>query len=266
MKRIPIVRRTTPGLGFALALAVAGGSLGATGVAIAQTAPQDGAQSAEPKTEPKTDLAAPPAFAAADPATKTAPKGASLKAGDLTADELAAVEAAQAHLNEIKHMEGRFIQIDAYGDLQQGQFYLRKPGRVRFDYDTPMELLVVADGTWVAVQEGGSVAQRYPLSQTPLGLVLDDDISVFEDAEVREVVATETELRLTLSDKSGEAPGTLTLIFDLPSPNLRQWIVTDAQGLQTTVALQDVRTGVKADNALFTLRSEQRPEIGGGKR
>lgn len=53
------------------------------------------------------------------------------------------------------------------------------------------------------------------------------------------------------------------MIFDQPNMQLRQWVVTDAQGLQTTVALRNVQSGIRADNALFTLRDEQRPAVGG---
>jgi outer membrane lipoprotein-sorting protein len=70
-------------------------------------------------------------------------------------------------------------------------------------------------------------------------------------------------LLIALADRSGEAPGQITLIFDRPKMQLRQWVVTDVQGLQTTVALRNVETGVRADNALFVLRDDQRPEIGG---
>jgi outer membrane lipoprotein-sorting protein len=70
-------------------------------------------------------------------------------------------------------------------------------------------------------------------------------------------------LLITLADRTGEAPGQITLIFDQPNMQLRQWVVTDAQGLQTTVALRNVQSGIRADNALFTLRDDQRPAVGG---
>jgi outer membrane lipoprotein-sorting protein len=69
-------------------------------------------------------------------------------------------------------------------------------------------------------------------------------------------------LRIKLADTTGNAPGDLTLVFDEPSLQLRQWIVTDAQGLQTTVALRNIQTGVRAANALFVIKGEQRPGVG----
>ncbi|MDO8837608.1 MAG: outer-membrane lipoprotein carrier protein LolA [Parvibaculum sp.] len=175
----------------------------------------------------------------------------------------AALAAASAYLAALENMQGDFLQLGPDGSVAEGKFYLRRPGRLRFEYQPPENLLVVADGTWVAVKDSASPAQRYPIASTPLSLFLAADVDLARSARVLNVESQPGALLITLADRAGEAPGQITLIFDQPNLQLRQWVVTDAQGLQTTVALRNVQSGIRADNALFTLRDEQRPAIGG---
>ncbi len=183
--------------------------------------------------------------------------------GAASADDDAALAAASAYLATLENMQGDFLQLGPDGSVAEGKFYLRRPGRLRFEYQPPENLLVVADGTWVAVKDSASPAQRYPIASTPLSLFLAADVDLARSARVLNVESQPGALLITLADRAGEAPGQITLIFDQPNLQLRQWVVTDAQGLQTTVALRNVQSGIRADNALFTLRDEQRPTIGG---
>lgn len=170
---------------------------------------------------------------------------------------------ASAYLASLENMQGDFLQVGPDGSVTEGKFYLRRPGRIRFEYNPPENLLVVADGTWVAVKDSAGPAQRYPIASTPLSLFLARDVDLSQNARVLGVANQPGALLVTIADRTGEAPGQITLIFDQPRMQLRQWVVTDAQGLQTTVALRNVETGVRADNSLFVLRDSQRPEIGG---
>lgn len=184
----------------------------------------------------------------------------------LSPEEVAEVDRASGYLNSVDHMQGAFLQVNPDGTLSEGQFYLRRPGRMRFEYTAPEELLVVSDGTWVIVKESARAAgDRYPLGATPLSILLADQVNLRGNAEVRRVERDGGILRVTLADSTGEAPGEITLIFDDQGMHLRQWVVTDAQGLQTTVALRNVEYGVRADNELFIIRGETRPVIGGSR-
>ncbi|MFN4353946.1 LolA family protein [Parvibaculum sp.] len=176
-----------------------------------------------------------------------------------------ALSEASAYLSALDSMQGDFLQVGPDGSVTEGKFYLRRPGRLRFEYNAPENLLVVADGTWVAVKDSAAPAQRYPISSTPLGLILAQNVDLTKSARVLNVENQPGALLVTIADRSGEAPGQITLIFDQPRMQLRQWVVTDAQGLQTTVALRNIQTGIRADNALFVLRDEQRPTIGGAR-
>ncbi len=183
----------------------------------------------------------------------------------LSADDQADITRVNTYLSHLKDMQGNFLQVGPDGSLAEGRFYLRRPGRMRFEYTPPEKMLVVADGIWVAVKDGFSATQRYPLGATPLGILLEDHPNLAKDVRILAVEHQPGALRIKLADKSGNAPGDLTLIFDEPALQLRQWIVTDAQGLQTTVALRNVQTGIHADNALFVMKGEQRPTIGGAR-
>lgn len=173
-----------------------------------------------------------------------------------------ALAEASAYLSSLEDMQGDFLQVGPDGSVAEGKFYLRRPGRLRFEYEPPENLLVVADGTWVAVKDSSAPAQRYPIASTPLSLLLAENVNLSESARVLNVETQPGALLVTLADSKGEAPGQITLIFDQPRMQLRQWVVTDAQGLQTTVALRNVETGIRADNSLFVLRDNQRPQIG----
>lgn len=182
---------------------------------------------------------------------------------NLTAADRADLDRVSAYLSSLTDMQGHFLQVGPDGSLAEGQFYLRRPGRLRFEYTPPEKMLVVADGTWVAVKDGFSATQRYPLGATPLGILLEKHVDLAKEVRVLDVEHQQGALRIKLADKSGNAPGDITLVFDEPALQLRQWVVTDAQGLQTTVALRNIQTGIRADNALFVVRTEQRPQIGG---
>lgn len=181
---------------------------------------------------------------------------------DLSASDRADLTRVDNYLSGLTNLQGNFLQVGPDGSLAQGKFYLRRPGRMRFQYDPPEKLLVVADGTWVAVKDGFSAAQRYPLGSTPLGILLDDHVDLAKEVKVLAVERQPGALRITLADKNDNAPGNITLVFDEPDLQLRQWIVTDAQGLQTTVALRNIQSGIHADNALFVLKTDQRPSVG----
>ena len=180
-------------------------------------------------------------------------------AAPLSPQDRADIDRITGYLNSVEHLQGGFLQVGPDGSITEGMFYLRRPGRLRFEYAPPTELTVVADGTWVIVKEEDYTAQRYPIGATPLNLLLASDVDLARSSDVREVKREPGLLRVTLADPSGEAPGDITLVFDEPQLQLRQWIVRDAQGLQTTIALRNIEGGIKADNALFVLRDERRP-------
>ncbi len=175
-------------------------------------------------------------------------------ASALTEDERAVLADISAKLSSIDTMDGEFVQFNPNGDQLQGKFYISRPGRVRFQYDPPTTVSVVADGKSVLVFD--KKLQTYdiwPLSQTPLRLLLDKSLDLANSDRVTRVGVAPDLVEVELHDETRFSAGTLNLIFDRTSYELRQWTVTDQQGLQTMVALYNVETGKPLNSNLFTI-------------
>jgi len=157
------------------------------------------------------------------------------------------------HFSSVKTMTGDFMQFGPRGDQTTGKFYLERPGKLRFNYDPPSTLKVIADGRNVAVGNGElSTWDFYPLSRTPLSLLLADKIDL-EHRMVRDVQENSGLTFIVLGDKSIFGDQLITLIFDSKTFELRQWTITDAQGKDTTVILSNVRTGVQFGRSVFRI-------------
>jgi len=173
----------------------------------------------------------------------------------LNSDEIVAVNRASEYFNKLRDIIGEFVQIGPGTHFSEGKFYLSKPGKLRFEYKPPFPLLVVSDGTWLIVNNKKlNTADHYPLSATPLGLVLSDKVDLLEDARIIHVYQDPAVLTITLEDKGALVSGQLTLVFDNKTMELRQWIIVDGQGNQITISLRNVVFDKKPDPKLFVLK------------
>ena len=208
--------------------------------------------------------AATPATPAASSGTRVAAVGApNLGASLQDADPATVVAAANAYFNGFQTLTGGFIQIGADGRRIGGKLTLAKPGRLRFEYDQPSPLEVVADGTSVAVRDRKLGTQDlYFISQTPLKFLLHDKIDLARDLTVTEVTNDPGGVRIALEDRS-TLGGTskIQLFFDGELKTLSQWRITDPQGYLTTVQLSNLQKGKAVDGSLFFInygRSEDK--------
>jgi outer membrane lipoprotein-sorting protein len=157
-----------------------------------------------------------------------------------------------AYFNSFRTMEGQFTQIGPNGEQSEGVFFMTRPGRIRFHYNPPSKLDVVSDGSSVAIKDGRTRTQDlYPLNATPLRYLLADQIDLTSANIVRGIREESDLISLVISD--GSAQGKLTLIFDRKTFALRQWVVTDAQGLNTSVAIYNTTTGKPQNPNLFRI-------------
>lgn len=169
--------------------------------------------------------------------------------------DLAQVDAA---LNNTGSFQGRFTQYGADGSVASGQVTIQRPGRVRFEYDAPNPLLIVSDGVTLVQQDRAlETFDRVPLSATPLNYFLKENVRLQDDTEVIAFQKLPREWRVTARDGSGQMAGTITLVFDAGTLALRQWVITDEFGGETTVALSDLRYNQRIDPRLFILRDER---------
>jgi outer membrane lipoprotein-sorting protein len=177
------------------------------------------------------------------------------KTPELTPEQTAAVDEVGKYINGFRSLQGEFTQVSPKGTVSKGVFYLSKPGKMRFEYSPPNPFIIVSDGTWVTIKNRAKDrADQYPLSQTPLRLVLDDDVNIYQEADILDVQSAEGLVTVTLEDKKKMVPGHLILTFDEKHNALQQWIVVDGQGRKTTVALENVVAGVEADPKLFIIK------------
>jgi outer membrane lipoprotein-sorting protein len=157
------------------------------------------------------------------------------------------------HFAQIKTMSGEFVQFGPNGEQTGGKFYIARPGRLRFDYDTKNNFKVIADGKSVAVSNIKMKTYNiYPLSKTPLNLLLGERIDLSGN-EVKDIDQSPDATTIKLADKSVFGDSRLTMMFDPKSYALKQWTVTDAQGKDTTVLIFNVKEGVPLDPSLFKI-------------
>ena len=164
------------------------------------------------------------------------------------------VDQVNSYFNAIDSMKGEFTQISPKGDIASGVFVISKPGKMRFEYAPPSPLLVVSDGRWVVVRDiRKKHVDQYPLSATPLRLVLDQDVNLLSEAKVLQIETRDNVSSITIEDRDPTVSGQLTLVFDRAANRLQQWIIVDGKGQRTSIQLQNVEEGVTTDPQLFVV-------------
>lgn len=171
-----------------------------------------------------------------------------------TEEEKAALAAISAKFSGVRTMNGEFVQFGPSGDRTQGKFYIERPGKVRFQYEAPSTVSVVADGDSVLIHDKKlQTYDLWPLSKTPLRFLLDSNLDLRRFDKVRSVKVEPDLIQVVIVDESRFGGGRLTLFFDKESYELRQWTVTDDQGLDTSVAIYNVETGNRLSADLFKI-------------
>lgn len=193
-----------------------------------------------------------PALFAVAPAA-AAPQAASAQEAALAPDREALLREAEKTLQGIRTMTGRFMQVSSNGAQAEGAVALQRPGRMRLEYDPPTPVLVVADGRFlIYVDEKLNQVSHLPLNQTPAGILLRDDVSFADpDITVTDVREGGGVVEIDVAMTEDRAAGLMTMVFAETPLELRQWRITDAQGIETAVTLYNVRTGVELNQDLF---------------
>jgi outer membrane lipoprotein-sorting protein len=171
------------------------------------------------------------------------------------ANQKAQAARVSAYLSSLSTLVGNFVQVGPDGSKTRGEFYIQKPGKVRFEYDTPSPIEIIADGSAVAVRDRKLATQDiYPLSQTPLRYLLSDRIDLMRDTNVVSVTADDLYVSVTIEERQ-TLIGTsrLMLMLGAKDGQLKQWTVTDPQGYDTTVAVYNLDSTKKVDPGLFKI-------------
>ena len=159
------------------------------------------------------------------------------------------------YLSSLQTLVGSFVQVGPDGSKTKGDFYIQKPGKVRFEYDPPSPIDIIADGSSVAVRDRNLATQDiYPLSQTPLRYLLSDRIDLMKDTNVVNVTSDDLFITVTIEERQAlVGTSRLMLIVGAKDGQLKQWTVTDPQGYDTTVAVYNLDSSKKIDPSLFKI-------------
>src|SRR5215831_16692200 len=171
------------------------------------------------------------------------------------AAQRAQVDKVSSYLSGVQQLTGNFVQVGPDGSRVRGEFYLQKPGRVRFEYDPPSPIEIIADGQSVVVRNSKLATQDlYPLSQTPLRFLLSERIDLLKDTNVIAVRADDTFVTITI-EETQPLVGTSRLVMMVGAKDfkLKQWTITDPQGYDTTVAVSNLDNSKRPDPSLFKI-------------
>jgi outer membrane lipoprotein-sorting protein len=171
----------------------------------------------------------------------------------------ATVERVNSYFNAIHTLVGNFVQVGPDGRRSEGDFYMQKPGKVRFDYDPPSPVELISDGKSVAVRDRKLATQDlYPLSQTPLRFLLSEKLDLFKDSNVIGVYQDDIFVTVVIEENQ-PVVGThrLMIMFGAKDTQLKQWTVTDPQGYDTTVAVYNLDPSQKPDPQMFRIEYQR---------
>jgi outer membrane lipoprotein-sorting protein len=158
-----------------------------------------------------------------------------------------------AYFNQMPDVKGNFVQTSADSKRVRGKFYIKRPGKFRFDYASPSRLMILSDGDYLVIQDSDiKTDDRIGLDQTPFRVLLRKDVDLLRDARVLEVKDVDDVIAIALQDKSPDAPGKIKIFLaKKPALELREWITTDSQGLDTRVELSELARDDNLDPNMF---------------
>ena len=181
--------------------------------------------------------------------------GKSGAASALNPEQRAIVDRVNGYLSGVAVLSGKFVQVGPDGGRTQGDFFISKPGKVRFEYDDPSPIELIADGQSVVVRDRRLATQDvYPLSQTPLRFLLSDRVDLTKDTQLVAVYADDVFITVVVEEKNGiVGTSRLMIMFTATDMQLKQWTVTDPQGYDTTVAVYNLDSSRRPDPSMFKI-------------
>jgi outer membrane lipoprotein-sorting protein len=172
-----------------------------------------------------------------------------------------------AHLKAVSSMTAGFAQTDRAGKTVSGTLSLKRPGKIRFQYEKGVPLLIVSDGRALTfVDYSVKQVQQWPVRNSPLGVLLDPNRDLSRYARV--LPTSDPRIVLTeVKDPKRPEYGTITLAFERigSAPGglmLRGWVALDAQGNRTSIRLSNQRFNTAMSDETFKWR-DPRPNMKG---
>ena len=182
------------------------------------------------------------------------------KAKPATLDDAAQADIArlESYLNGIKTLRTRFLQISQAGEAASGELTIARPGRMRFEYDPPVPMMLIADGTYlIYIDRRLEQTTHVFLRNTPVGVLVAENVKLSGPLTVTRFLREPSVIRVTVAKTDEAEEGSITLVFADNPLALRQWVVIDAQGAQTSVTLDALEYGVPVKDEMFRYAKPQ---------
>ena len=161
----------------------------------------------------------------------------------------------------MKTLRADFLQVSSNGAVATGKLLLQRPGKIRFEYDPPSPIMLIADGYFLRyVDKDLEQVTHIWLEDTPIGFLLEDDLKLSGSITVTKFSRNANLLTATLARSKEPEKGTVSLIFSDRPLGLKKWVIKDAQGITTTITLNNRERPMKIDPALFELNSQTKPK------
>lgn len=167
--------------------------------------------------------------------------------------QLEMVKRISGYFSDLNNLRGVFVQTDPDKKRSRGRFFVKRPGKFRFDYGAPSRKVMASDGQMLRIQDPDQATpESYQLDNTPFRLLLKKDVDLLRDARILDVQDADDLVILTIQDKSPDAPGRVRLFFaKKPAFDLKEWVVFDAQGLETRVEISELNKTDEIDPKIF---------------
>lgn len=190
---------------------------------------------------------------------------AAVTAVALTEEDRNEIRRIERYFNALRSIRARFVQISDTGRYAEGKLFFVRPDKLRFEYEPPVKLLVVANGGWITQYDGDmKQANRFPLINTPLQFLTKPQISFASDVTITAIERSAGVIRVEIVETKDPSSGRLTLTFSREPMELRKWTITDQQGTTVNVALFNAETNAEISPELFIYKELAPSEPGRG--
>ena len=168
--------------------------------------------------------------------------------------EKSEINRIEVYLNSIKSLRADFLQVSSNGNMATGKLYMARPGKIRFEYDPPSPILLLSDGYFLRyVDKDLEQVTHLWLDNTPIGFLLDEDIKLSESITVTKFSQNANVLIISLKNSEKPEQGAISLIFSDKPLKLKKWVIKDAQGITTTITLNNSERAIELNPTLFKL-------------
>ena len=184
----------------------------------------------------------------------SSPQPNSIKLSPEERKELLRIE---TYLNEMRSLRADFLQVSSNGAVATGKLLMQRPGKIRFEYDPPSPIMLISDGYFLRyIDKDLEQVTHIWLEDTPIGFLLDDELKLSGSIAITKFSRKANLLTTVLTRAKEPEKGTISLVFSDKPLALKKWIIKDAQGITTTITLNNRERPVKIDAALFELNSK----------